>query len=86
MAASRYVGKLANRHPENMPLAPLNEISKAPEPASLSLSELIPLKTSHNKECVKSYASKNDQPYRHPHQTPATLETGSSAKAFLPPQ
>ena len=39
MAASWNVGKLANRHPENVPLAPLNEISEAPEPVSLSLSE-----------------------------------------------
>ena len=77
----RQVGMLASRHPENVPLAPLNEISEAPEPASLSLSEKIPLKTSHNKERVKSYASKNGNPCRHPHQTPATLETGSSAKA-----
>lgn len=30
---------------------------------------------------MKSYASKNDEPCRHPHQKPATLETGSSTKA-----
>ena len=39
MAVSWHVAKLANRHPENMPLGPLNEISDAPEPANLPLSE-----------------------------------------------
>lgn len=58
MAGTWHVAKLANRHPENVPLAPLNEIHEVPEPASFSLSEYIPLKTSHNKERVKSYASK----------------------------